>query len=252
MQRQWNITIPVFFLLLLLPAASWAAPASSYPMTGTVLETKSGPGHVHLYKVETDSSIYKLLCAHHGLLNSAADLCEVNGKPLAQGDLVHLRSDGRTVFLDSGKGQEEALVVLLQETKILPSLETATRTGGEAAVVLALGREEGSQTVALPTHTDPPTPDAPKGSDSMQVQVWGEILYVQTESYIYRLACSGRKCSAAGQVLSPGDLLMVRVAGKWAYLSIAPANTQNAGTKESKFQILSVSGVDEAPSLQPL
>ena len=312
MRRKWNAALIVVSLLILPSVPSLAAPTHTYPLTGKVLETNSGQARVHAYKIETGASVYKLLCYRRTWMFGMYAECAVNGKPLAVGDEVHLRAEGRTLFLESGNNKEQTLSVLLEEAKTLPPLPATAGTTGEGAVVLARGIQMSNQigiqssptpaapvpasssttiptgpVVVVPSTGGTPvlvTPTAPvtggivtgigpsgqpvtgvaaspintsssaspplSGSaSSTSGPAWITVLYLQTENRIYQVECSIGDCALSGRKLALGDLLVARIAGKWAYLTLASPNSQ---AKESKFRILSVTGTDEAPSSQPL
>jgi hypothetical protein len=316
MRRKTNAKSLGIPLLILLPIASLAAPAYNYPLTGTVLEAKTILGRAHAYKIETDTSIYKLLCYRHALMVALPAECTVNGKPLATGDEVHLRTDGKTIFLEAGNNKEHQLSILLEEAKILPPLLAPSGVAGEGAVLLARGLELSSQSVAqstpspvfptpvsststipsgpviaipatggapvLVTPTSPVTGGVVTGINTATGQpvtgistspintssstspslfgsassssgpAWMAVLYLQTESHIYKVACAAWSCAGVGHQLALGDLLVARISGKWAYVSSASASGQNGKMKESKFRVLSVTSADDAPSSQPL
>jgi hypothetical protein len=314
MRRKLKAASIVVSLLMLPSVASLAAPAHNYPLTGKVLETSAGRANEHTYKVETDASIYKLLCYRHVVMVTLYAECAVNSKPLATGDEVHLRTDGKTIFLDAGNDKEQPLSILLEEAKILPLLPTPAGAAGEGAVVLARGRElsnevavqsfpsppppapastsnsipagpvivipstGGSPVLVAPTSpaaggvvtgvntatgqpvvgiaaspisspSPPPAPAFNTAAVSSSGPAWMEVIYLETDSRIYQLACLTKNCALAGHTLSLGDPLLVRIAGKWAYISSASANGKS---KEGKFRILSITGTDEAPSSLPL
>jgi hypothetical protein len=230
---------------------------------------------------------------------------------LAAGDEVHLRTDGKTIFLDAGKNKEQTLSIVLEETKVLPPLPTPAAAGEEGAVVLAhaleLAAQSGPQfgpSAPLPatTSSTPQTPTAPvlavpvtggppvpviasgpigggivtgvsttgqpvtgvvitpvstpsssaplfaSASPASSGPAWSSVLYLQTDNSIYKIQCEAMSC--ARHPLDLGDPVIARIENKWAYLSPAPASGQTGKVKESRWKILSVSGIDQPPSSQ--
>jgi hypothetical protein len=124
--------IPLFVAIILLGGSHSSAldkAPKNYSESGTVSAVATKGGHV--YRVETDSRIYQLLCARFVLFGSPE--CKLAGKPIAVGDALHFRLDNDWAYLPppGPDDSEEKFRVISTELKDIPKLAVSTAAAAD-------------------------------------------------------------------------------------------------------------------------
>jgi len=159
------------FCVLFLPARSiCAGTPQSYDKSGTVIKIAHDASFV--YEIESDDNMYTMACSRTKLVQLRAPQCEWNGRPMGVGDQVTFRIEGDDAFIPVSSDNEERLVVLMTETKLLPPLPDAPK-GLEGAIVLGLGYAPEGQSVLTPmlSQLNPPAASTSTSSSGSMAPV---------------------------------------------------------------------------------